>query len=335
MAAPRPLVHVIATGGSISGLGPHRLDYTLYPELGRKLGVEEMLARVPEAGGIAEVTAENLLRVGSSSIGPAEWLRLLRRIDALLGSARPPHGIVITHGTATLEETGYFLHLAVKSDRPIVLTGAMRPPSALGTDADLNLVDAIRLAACPDAPGRGVLAVLNDEIQSVRDVTKTNAFRVNTFGSRDFGCLGYVDADGEVRFYRSVTRLHTTATPFDLRAAQTLPRVDIVYAYAGADGALIDALRERGTEGLVLVGFGGGTFPRAFEEAGERAVQAGIPVVLATRSTAGRVVMTPKKAEAGFIVSDDLMPQKARILLMLALGVTREREAIQEMFYRY
>jgi L-asparaginase len=333
--ASRPLVHVIATGGSISALGPHRLDYTLYPETGRRLSVEEMLARIPEAGEIAAVTAENLLRVGSSSIGPPEWLQLAGRIDALLGSAHAPHGIVITHGTATLEETGYFLHLTVKSDRPVVLTGAMRPPSSLGTDADLNLLDAIRLAACPDAAGRGVLSVLNSEIQSVRDVTKGNAFRVETFDSRDFGCLGYVDADGQVLFYRSVTRPHTGATPFDVSGVQALPRVDIVYAYAGADGVLIDALRSRGTAGLVLAGFGGGTYPAAFLEAGERAVQAGIAVVLATRSAAGRVVLTPKKADAGFIVSDDLMPQKARILLMLALGITRERQAIQEMFYRY
>jgi L-asparaginase len=335
MAASRPIVHVIATGGSISGLGPHRLDYTLYPELGGRLSVEEMLARVPEASQVAEVRSENLLRVGSSSIGPAEWLQLGQRIDTLLNGVQPPQGVVITHGTATLEETAYFLHLTVKSGRPVVLTGAMRPPSALGTDADLNLVDAIRLAACPDAAGRGVLTVLNNEIQSARDVTKTNAFRVNTFGSRDFGCLGYVDADGQVLFYRNVTRLHTSATPFDVRGAQALPRIDIVYAYAGADGVLIDALRERGTDGLVIAGFGGGTYPAAFVEAGRRAIQAGIPVVLATRSTAGRVVATPEKASAGFIVSDDLMPQKARILLMLALGVTRDRRAIQEMFYRY
>src|SRR5262245_3978864 len=335
MAASRPLVHVIATGGSISGLGPHRLDYTQYPELGRRLSVEELLARIPEAGEVADVKSEDLLRVGSSSIGPAEWVRLAERIESLLGSAQPPAGGVGTHGTASLEETGYFLHLAVKSDRPVVLTGAMRPPSALGTDADLNLLDAIRLAACPDAAGRGVLVVLNNEIHSVRDVTKTNAFRVNTFGSRDFGSLGYVDADGQVCFYRAVTRLHTNATPFDVRGRQTLPRVDIVYAYAGADGMLIDALRERGTDGIVLAGFGGGTYPAAFLEAGKRAVDAGIAVVLATRSTAGRVVTTPAKACAGFIASDDLMPQKARILLMLALDVTRERGAIQEMFYRY
>jgi L-asparaginase len=335
MAAARPIVHVIATGGSISALGPHRLDYTLYPEIGRRLTVEEMLARIPEASQVAEVSAENLLRVGSSSIGPAEWLQLAERIHALFGAAPPPQGVVITHGTATLEETGYFLHLTVKSDRPVVLTGAMRPPSSLGTDADLNLLDAIRLAASPHAAGRGVLAVLNSEIQSGRDVTKAHSFRVDTFDSRDFGCLGYVDADGQVLFYRDVVRPHTAATPFDVRGSRTLPRVDIVYAYAGADGVLIDALRERGTDGLVLAGFGGGTYPAAFLAAGERAVQAGIPVVLATRSAAGRVVMTPKKAAAGFIVSDDLMPQKARILLMLALGITRERAGLQEMFYRY
>jgi L-asparaginase len=328
-------VHVLATGGSISGLGPHRLDYTLYPELGKRMSVEETLAQVPEAGEVAEVRAENFLRVGSPSIGPAEWVRIARRIDELMSGAQPPQGVVIPHGTATLEETAYFLHLALKTDRPVVVTGAMRPPSALGTDAVLNLLDAIRLAASPDAAGRGVLTVLNNEIQSARDVTKTNSFRVNTFGSRDFGCLGYVDSDARVLFYRNVTRRHTIATPFDVRDGRTLPRVDIAYAYAGADGVLIDALRERGTEGLVLAGLGGGVFPPAFLEAGARAVQAGITVVLATRATAGRVILTPKKADAGFVVSDDLLPQKARILLMLALGITRERAELQEMFYRY
>jgi len=335
MADARPVVHVIGTGGSISALGSDRLDFTRYVELARRLEVDEMLTRIPEAGQVAEVRAEDLLRVGSPSIGPAEWLLLGGRIDALLNGANPPHGVVITHGTATLEETGYFLHLTVKSDCPVVLTGAMRPPSALGTDADLNLLDAIRLAACPDATGRGVLTVLNNEIQSARDVTKTSAYRVNTFGSRDYGVLGYVDSDGQVRFYRDVSRPHTAATPFDVRNRQTLPRVDIVYAYAGADGVLIDALREHGTDGLVLVGFGGGSLPGVFLEAGERAVRAGIPVVLATRSCAGRVIVTPKKADGGFIVSDDLMPQKARILLMLALTISRDRREIQELFYRY
>lgn len=335
MAAQRPTVHVVATGGSISGLGAHRLDYVEYPEGGRRLSIEEMLARIPEASDIADIRAENLIRIGSGSIGPAQWLQLAQRINALLSGPQATQGVVVTHGTATLEETAYFLHLTVKSEHPVVVTGAMRPPTALGTDADLNLLDAIRLAACPQAAGRGVLTVLNNEIQSARDVTKSSAFRVETFTSRELGYLGYVDSDGQVVFYRKVTRRHTTATPFAIDGRQTLPRVDIVYAYGGADGVLIDAAREHGTEGLVLVGFGGGAYPGAFLDAGKRVVQNGIPVVLASRVTAGRVIMTPQKASAGFIVCDDLLPQKARILLMLALSVTRERDAIQELFYSY
>jgi len=335
MAAQRPKVHVVATGGSIAGLGPHRLDYILYPEVGQRLSIEEMLARIPEAQDIAEIQAENLIRVGSTSIGPIEWLQLAQRINQLLATDASLSGVVVTHGTATLEETAYFLHLTVKSAQPVVVTGAMRPPTAVGTDADLNLLDAIRLAACPAATGRGVLTVLNNEIQSARDVTKSNAFRVETFTSRELGFLGYVDSDGQVVFYRSVTRLHTVAAPFDVSGRQALPRVDIVYAYGGADGVLVDAARQHGADGLVLVGFGGGSYPTAFLEAGKRAVQAGIPVVLATRATAGRVVMTPRKQADGFIVCDDLLPQKARILLMLALTLRRDRHALQELFYQY
>jgi L-asparaginase len=172
MATPRPRVHIVATGGSISGLGPHRLDYILYPELGQRLSIEEMLARIPEAQEVAHVEGENLIRVGSTAVGPQEWLQLAQRINQVLREDASLAGVVVTHGTATLEETAYFLHLTVKSDKPVVVTGAMRPPTAVGTDADLNLLDAIRLAACPTAGGRGVLTVLNNEIQSARDVTK-------------------------------------------------------------------------------------------------------------------------------------------------------------------
>ena len=332
----KPRVHILATGGSISGIGPHRFDYTLYPESGKKLTVEQMLERIPEAREIADITAENALQVGSPAIGPKEWLQLAERVHALYAGLNPPAGIVITHGTATLEETAYFLHLTVKSERPVVVTGAMRPPSAVGSDADLNLLDAIRLAASPEAAGRGVLTVLNNEIQCARDVTKDNAFRVNTFNSRDFGVLGFVDSDARVLFYRDVTRPHTTETEFDVRGAKSLPRVDVVYSYAGDDGLVMDALLEKKqSEGLIMVGFGGGSYPPAFFAAGKRAAQAGIPVVLATRSTTGRVIATPQKEAAGIIVCDDLMPQKARILLTLALTVTTDRKAIQDMFYRY
>ena len=335
MADPRPKVHIVATGGSISGIGPHRLDYLLYPELGQRLSIEEMLERIPEAETVAQVSGENLIRVGSPAIGPTEWLQLAQRINQAFADDPDLAGVVVTHGTATLEETAYFLHLTVKSDRPVVVTGAMRPPTAVGTDADLNLLDAIRLAACPEASGRGVLTVLNNEIQSGRDVTKTSTLRVETFTSRDLGCLGYVDSDGMVVFYRNVTRCHTAATRFDVTGCETLPRVDIVYSYSGADGLLIEAVRQHGSAGLVVVGFGSGSLSSDIFSAGAQAIQQGLAVVIASRAMTGRIIMTPRKEEMGYLVADDLLPQKARILLMLALGETRDREAIQEMFYTY
>jgi L-asparaginase len=180
-----------------------------------------------------------------------------------------------------------------------------------------------------------VLTVLNNEIQSARDVTKTSTLRVETFSSRELGYLGYVDSDGTPVFYRDVTRRHTLATPFDVIGRQTLPRVDIVYSYSGADGLLIEAVRQHGSDGLVIVGFGSGSLSSAIFEAGAQAIQHGLPVVIASRATSGRTLMTPRKEAAGYLVADDLLPQKARILLMLALVETRDRQAIQEMFYTY
>ncbi len=273
--------------------------------------------------------------MGSTAIGAAEWLGLARRINAIFKDETDVAGVAVTHGTATLEETSYFLHLTVKSQKPVVITGAMRPPTALSTDSDLNLLDAVRTAASPDATGLGVLTVLNNEIQCGRDVTKASTFRVETFRPNELGFLGYADSDGKVVFYRAPLRLHTVDTPFMVDDMTGLPRVDIVYAYAGADGLLVDAVRNNRSDGLVLAGFGGGTFPPAVVEAAVKLVDDGIPVVLATRSTAGRVVTTPKKEEQGFLVSDNLLPQKARILLMLGLTVTKDRHELQQMFYDY
>ena len=334
MTTAKPKVTIVATGGSIAGIGPDRLDFILYPELGEHLTIDQSLARIPEAADIASIAAEDLVSVGSTAIGPQEWLRLAQRINQALAEPDTA-GVVVTHGTATLEETAYFLHLTVKSAKPVVVTGAMRPPTALGTDADLNLLDAIRIAACPEAGGKGVLTVLNNEIQCARDVLKSNTFRVETFKPNELGFLGYADSDGEVVFYRTPLRKHTTSAVFDPAGRESLPRVDIVYSYAGADGLLVDAVRANGSDGLVLAGFGGGSYPPLVIEAAAQAVAAGIPVVLATRSTAGRVVMTPRKEEQGFIVADNLPPQKARILLMLALTITANRQEIQQMFREY
>jgi L-asparaginase len=330
-----PRVRIIATGGSIAGVGPHRLDYILYPELGKHISIEESLARVPEIRQIADVQAENLVSVGSTSLGPREWLAMAKRINQVFREDAGVSGVAMTHGTATLEETAYFLHLTVKSSKPTVITGAMRPPTALGTDADINLLDAVRVAASPDAGGKGVLTVLNNEIQCARDVVKSSTFRVETFKPNELGFLGYADSEGKVVFYRAPTRKHTTRTPFDVDGLESLPRVDIVYAYAGSDGMLVEAVRRNRSDGLVLAGFGGGTYPPAVLEAGAQAVKDGVLVVLASRATAGRVIMTPQKERLGFIVSDDLLPQKARLLMMLALTVTRDRKEIQQMFYEY
>ena len=333
MTTALPQVHIVATGGSIAGIGPDRLDYILYPELGQHLTIAESLARVPETATVAQVTAEDVISVGSTAIGGPEWVRLAARINELLEG--PVDGVVVTHGTATLEETAYFLHLTVKSSKPVVVTGAMRPPTAISTDADLNLLDAVRVAAAPHAAGLGVLTVMNNEIQSARDVTKANTFRVETFKPNELGFLGYADSDGQVVLYRAPLRKHTTAASFRVEAGTVLPRVDIVYSYAGADGLLIDAVRQNGSPGLVVAGFGGGTFPPQVLEAAAAAVEQGIVVALASRSSAGRVVMTPAKEKQGFIVSDNLLPQKARVLLMLALMTTQDRAQIQQMFLEY
>ena len=338
---PNPTVYIIATGGSIAGVGPDRMDYIRYPELGRHLVIEQNLARVVEIEDNYNIIAENLTSVGSTAIGPPQWTALAERINDIGRTERDLAGIVVTHGTATLEETAYFLHLTVKARQPVVITGAMRPPSAISTDADINLLNAVQIAASPEtsaemrAGGMGVLVVLNNEIHCPREVYKANTLRVETFQPGELGFLGYADSDHRVVFYRRPVRKHTADTPFAVDGSTRLPRVDIVHSYAGADGLLVDAVRAAGSDGLVLAGFGAGTFPPAVIDAAAEAVAGGMPVVLASRSSAGRVVMTPRKAEQGFIVSDNLMPQKARILLMLGLTITSDREALQQMFYEY
>ena len=243
MPNEQPTVRVIGTGGSIAGVGPDRMDFILYPEIGDHITIQQSLDRVPEIQDIAEVRSEDLVSVGSTAIGAAEWLALARRINQIFRDETDVAGVAITHGTATLEETSYFLHLTVKSTRPVVITGAMRPPTALSTDSDLNLLDAVRTAACPEAVGLGVLTVLNNEIQCGRDVTKASTFRVETFRPNELGFLGYADSDGKVVFYRAPLRRHTVDTPFMVDDMTTLPRIDIVYSYAGADGLLVDAVR--------------------------------------------------------------------------------------------
>jgi L-asparaginase len=331
----RPLVHVIGTGGSISCIGQSRTDFLDYGYGDHHYAIEEMIARVPEVNELAVVRSEQFMNAYGGEVSPDKWLDLARRIDTILREARDTAGIAITHGTSTLEETAYFLNLTVRSTKPVVVTGAMRPMTAMSNDAEVNLLDCVRVAACPDAGGRGVLVVLNNQIQGAREVTKTSTSRLDTFKSADLGFLGYADSDGKVVFYRATTKRHTFESEFDVRSIEKLPRVDIAYAYSGVDGTAIDALVAGGCDGLVSAGLGSGGAPRAFIASLEKAVATGVPVVVTSHAGSGRAMARRAAAERGFLFGDNLSPRKARILLMLALATTRDTAEIQRMFEAY
>ncbi len=331
----KPRVYVVGTGGSISFVGDYRTDYVNYSYGNKHMTIQEMLDRVPETNDFAEVVAEQLINVGSTDVSPQHWLQLARRINQIFREDPNAAGVAITHGTATLEETAYFLNLTVKSSKPVVLTGAMRPPTGLGTDADVNLIDCVRVAGCADSSGRGVLTVLNNEIQAARDVTKTNSYRLETFRSNELGFLGYADSDQEVVFYRTPTKAHTAATEFDVDTLEELPRVDIAYAYAGADDLVINALAGAGVPGIVAAGLGSGGSSPQYMLGLRAAKKMGVKVVVATQVGSGRVMRTRRFQEEGYIVADNLAPKKARILLMLALTVTDDPVEIQRIMFTY
>lgn len=331
----KPRVYVIGTGGSISFVGRERTDFINYSYHNKHFTIEELLDRVPEVKGVAEIKAEQFLNLGSTDVLPSHWLGLAQRINEIFAQDPQAAGVAITHGTATLEETAYFLNLTVKSERPVVVTGSMRPPTGLGTDADLNIIDCVRVAATPQAGGRGVLTVLNNQIQAARDVTKTNSYRLETFRSNDVGLLGYADSDEEVVFYRDATKVHTVNTEFDVAGLAELPRVDIALAYGGADGLVVNALADAGVPGIVAAGLGSGGSPPAMTAALKDAMARGVKVVISTQAGSGRVMRTRRFTEEGYIVADNLSPRKARILLMLALTKTDDPEEIQRMMMTY
>jgi len=334
MAEDRRRVALIITGGTIDSVGTDRLDLGWYLEAGKRLGDGELLARVPELERIAEVTEIPFRRLPSQSITTADWLDLVKTIQDLFSGDRFD-GVVITHGTNTLEETAYFLHLVLKTDRPVVLVGAMRPSSGVSADGDLNLINAVRVAADPTARGAGVLVVLNDTILGARDVTKTATYRVETFQGRDLGPLGYADSDGRVLFYHRPARPHTTATVFQASEITELPRVDLVVSYIGADGALIDAAVAAGARGLVSAGTGAGRPTPAELDALARAAEAGVVVCQGTRVGSGRTLRSPGLKRKGWVASDNLQPWKARVLLALALNRTGDLDEIQSYFDTY
>ena len=328
-----PTVVVIGTGGTISGVGQDRLDLYEYGTTGRFMHVDELLATVPELSRVATVKPVRYRNVPSTALGPPDWLDLVRLVHQAAEDA--PAGIVVTHGTASLEETAYALNLAVKTSIPVVVVGAMRPSSALGADGGMNLLNAVRVAIDPASRGMGVLVVLNDEINAARDVTKTSNYRLQTFRTPDWGLLGHTDGD-QVAFYRRPLRRAAPDTEFDVAGLAELPRVDIIPTYAGADAALIHAAIAAGAQGLVCAGFPSGAPTPVQRTALVAAARQGTAVVQASRAGSGRVIGTKiSLLEDGFIGADTLTPLKARILLMMALTRTKDPEDLRRIFATY
>ena len=298
------------------------------------LDVNALLARIPEAALVADVVPVPFRAIPSTQLAWPEWKELLGLCHKLAAEDPKLAGIVITHGTASLEETAYFLSLTLKITIPVVLVGAQRPASALSGDGPMNIVNAIRVAADPGARGLGALVLLNDEIQAARDVTKTSTLRMQTFRTADFGVLGHADGD-MIAWYRKPIRKIAPDTEFDVRGLDALPRVDIAYCYAGADGAAIDAFVAAGAKGIVTAGFAPGYVTPAMVKAGEAAVAAGVKVVLSSRAGSGRTFRTQRGDKSGFISADNLTPQKARILLSLALTKGLDDDGIRRAFATY
>src|SRR5258708_32500579 len=242
-------VGLMRTGGKIDSVGTDRLDLAWYIEANKRLGDGELLAQLPELKSIARVQEIPFRRLPSQALVDSDWLDLVRKIHSMFEQDQAD-GIVITHGTNTLEETAYFLNLVLRTEKPVVLVGSRRPSSASSADGYLN-VNAVRVAANSQSFGRGCMVVMNDTIFNGRDVTKNSTYRVEAFESRDLGPLGFADADGKVVYYHQPTRKHTTQTEFDVRTTRSLPRVDVVLSYVNADGVMIDAAAKAGAKGIV------------------------------------------------------------------------------------
>lgn len=319
--ASLPRVHLFATGGTISN------------RAGGRLTADELIQSIPGLDRRVRATGEQVFNVASGQITMEQWLELSRRINERLKKDADLTGVVVTSGTDTMEELAYFLHLTVRDDRPLVIVGAMRNPSTLGYEGAANLEDAFIVAADAGARGMGGLVVLNDEINSARDVTKTDARLLNTFSSRDYGVLGTVF--DRVQFFRKPVRRHTASSEFDVTAIKELPRVDVILTYQGAPGDLIKAAVDHGAKGVVIAGAGAGATSGTQGEGITYAVDKGAFVVTTTRTGSGSIGGAGGRGASRRIGGDDLQPIKARVLLMLALATTSDPAAVARIFREY
>lgn len=337
-----PRVRLVATGGTISNRS------------GGRLTAEELVAATPGLERYVQPEAEQFANTSSSALSLGQWLSLARRLNTLFAQDPGLAGVVVTSGTDTLEETAYFLALTVRTDKPVVVVGSMRNPNTPGYEGTANLLEGFRVAASPDARGKGVLVVLNDEINAARDVTKSDALRPNAFQSRSYGLLGVVDSD-RVVFYRDLVKRHTAKSEFDVSGLEDLPRVDVVMTYQGASGDIIKAMVHQGAKGIVIASAGAGATSGTQQQGIQYALEKGVFVVTTTRTGSGRIAAPPRgtvsrpstsndgdRAADGArpgnerrIAGEDLAPVKARILLMLALTRTMDAADIQRMFTEY
>ncbi len=332
-AQEAPKVRLVATGGTISN------------KVGGRLTAEELVKSMPGIEHYAKPEFEQFTNLASCELTLDQWLALSKRLNQIFTTEPDIAGLVVTSGTDTLEELAYFLDLTVRSDKPVVVVGSMRNPSTLGYEGAANLLEGFRVAASPDARGKGTLVVLNDEINAAREVTKTDALRLNTFQTRGYGELGVVDAD-RVVFYRSSLKRHTAASEFDIASVTKLPRVDVVMVYQGADGDVIKAAADAGAKGIVVASAGAGATSGTQPAGIEYATKKGVFVVTTTRTGSGRIAAgrgggrgsadAPTSEDVRHrIAGEDLAPVKARLLLMLALTRTSDPAEIQRMFLEY
>ncbi|HTY86107.1 MAG TPA: type II asparaginase [Candidatus Acidoferrum sp.] len=333
-AQAKPKIKILATGGTIAGAQASST------EVGYKSGsfsVDDLIKAVPHLGDLADLSGEQVANIGSQTMNHEVWLKLAKRVNEVLAD-KDVDGVVITHGTDTMEETAYFLSLVVHSDKPVVLVGSMRPATATSADGPANLYNAVALAASPDARGLGPLVVLNDEIHYAREAQKMNSTSLNTFQSPNRGRAGVMNV-GTIHLFNHNTTKHTTRSEFsvDGKGTNDLPRVEIVYSYANVGPEVVNFLVKDGVKGIVLAGVGDGNSTDAVIAALSDAAKKGVLVVRATRTGSGLVVRNVEVDDdkLGFITSMELSPQKARILAMLGLMKTNDPKKLQQYFMEY
>lgn len=323
-----PNIVILATGGTIAGSAAANTQTTGYKA--GALGVDTLINAVPELTKLANIRGEQIANIGSENMTSDVLLKLGKRVNELLARG-DVDGIVITHGTDTLDESPYFLNLTVKSDKPVVFTAAMRPATSISADGPMNLYGAVKVAADKNARGRGVMVVLNDRIGSARFTTKTNASTLDTFKAPEEGYLGVIIGD-RIYFQNRLDKVHTTRSVFDITHINKLPAVDIIYGYQDDPTYTYDAAIAHGVKGIVYAGMGAGSVSKRSDAGIRKAESKGIVVVRSSRTGSGIV---PPDANQPGLVADSLNPAKARILLMLALTQTHNPDVIQEYFHHY